>query len=154
MSKSSNGDLVHDPIQYVIDASVGVKLFLEDPLSETVHQLFEQLTLDPPAEFYVPDLFYIEVTNVLWKYVRWQGMNPQHAEEYLDELSQITLMIIPTSELMVDALRLAKNHQISAYDACYLALSNRLNTSLITADQKLANTLNQPERVKLLGQNK
>ena len=57
---------------WVIDASVGLKLFIDDPLSEVVHDLFCQLAHDPPARFYVPDLFYIEIANVLWKYVRWR----------------------------------------------------------------------------------
>jgi predicted nucleic acid-binding protein len=136
----------------VIDASVGVKLFLDDPLSEAAHALFAQLTTDPPAHFYVPDLFYIEVTNVLWKYVRWQVMAPENAKDYLEQLAQIALSSIPTSELMVDALSLAMAKEISASDGCYLTLANRLDAPLITADQQLAKILNQPTQIKILGQ--
>jgi hypothetical protein len=32
-----------------------------------------RLAQDPPASFFVPDLFYIECTNILWKYVRHFG---------------------------------------------------------------------------------
>ena len=52
----------------VVDASVGIKLFVDEPLSEQAHHLFEKLVLDPPVELYVPDLFFIECTNILWKY--------------------------------------------------------------------------------------
>ena len=136
----------------IIDASVGIKLFVADPLSGPAHALFAQLTTDPPAQFYVPDLFYIEITNVLWKYVRWQGMDPEDAKEYLEQLGQIALTSIPTAELTVDAFTLAAEKEISAYDACYVALANRMDALLITADRKLAKTLNQPEHIRILGQ--
>ncbi|GAB4533470.1 MAG: hypothetical protein Kow0063_15510 [Anaerolineae bacterium] len=41
----------------VVDASVGIKLFLIEPLSERADALFNQLTETPPVRFYVPDLF-------------------------------------------------------------------------------------------------
>jgi len=53
----------------VVDASVGIKLFLVEKFSDGVDQLFEQLAAEPPARFYVPDLFFVECANVLWKYV-------------------------------------------------------------------------------------
>ena len=44
----------------VVDASVGVKLFLAEEGSDAADALFAQLTESPPARFYVPDLFYSE----------------------------------------------------------------------------------------------
>ena len=60
-------------LRAVIDASVGIKLFINEPFSDIAHALFEKLTEDPPAEFIVPDLFYIECTNILLKYMRRFG---------------------------------------------------------------------------------
>jgi predicted nucleic acid-binding protein len=57
----------------VLDASIGIKLFLAEPLSARVDALFDHLTDALPARFYVPDLFYIECANVLWKSVRRFG---------------------------------------------------------------------------------
>ena len=136
----------------VVDASVGAKLFIEDPLSAAAHVLFDQLTSEPSAKLYVPDLFYIEVANVLWKYVRWQGLPAVQAHEYAEALTLIALTSIPTAELMTDALRLATERSISAYDACYVALSQRVDCPLITCDKKLATALNQPDLVILLGE--
>jgi hypothetical protein len=42
----------------VVDASVGIKLFLVEAGSEEAHRLFAELAADPPARFYVPDLFF------------------------------------------------------------------------------------------------
>ena len=57
----------------VVDASVGIKLFLVEPLADRADLLFTSLTMTPPARLYVPDLFYVECTNILWKYVRRFG---------------------------------------------------------------------------------
>ena len=44
----------------VVDASVAIKLFLREELSDRAAALFAQLTLSPPARFFVPDHFFIE----------------------------------------------------------------------------------------------
>ena len=54
----------------VVDASAGIKLFLDEPLSERADTLFDHLSDDPPARFHVPDLFFVECANILWKYAR------------------------------------------------------------------------------------
>lgn len=145
-------EIEHVPQDFVIDASVGIKLFVEDPLSAAAHALFARLTTDPPDRFYVPDLFYIEITNVLWKYVRWQGLAPKDAQAFLEQLNRIALISIPMADLMVDALDLASATSISAYDASYVVLAQRLNAPLITADRKLANALALPDHIHILGQ--
>ena len=49
----------------VVDASVAIKQFIRDPLSEKTIELFA-LLVEPETEFLVPDLFYIEMANILW----------------------------------------------------------------------------------------
>lgn len=55
-----------EPLDCVVDASIGIKLFLVEPLSDEAHALIAGLTSDLPARLRVPDLFYIECTNILW----------------------------------------------------------------------------------------
>ena len=114
-----------------MDASVGIQLFINGPLSPAVHALFARLTDEPPVRLYVPDLFYIEITNVLWKYVRWQGLAVEQAQDYLYQLGRLALHAAPTSDLMSDALAQATINNMTAYDACYLALAERLDLPLI-----------------------
>ena len=57
------------PLRCVIDASVGIKRFVPDPLTPKVYQLFTHLVI-PQTDFFIPDLFYIETANIFWKYVR------------------------------------------------------------------------------------
>ena len=55
------------PGRFVVDASVGIKLFVAEPLGEQADALFGLLAADPPAYLFVPDLFYIGCANILWK---------------------------------------------------------------------------------------
>jgi len=57
-------------LRCVLDASVGIKLFVEEEFSDKVQRLFSKLAEDPQAEFHVPDLLYIECANILLKYTR------------------------------------------------------------------------------------
>ena len=114
------------PLRLVVDASVGIKLFVEEDYSDKVHSLFEHLALDIPAILYVPDLFYIECTNILLKYTRRFGRSLEDSRADLLDLGRLSLRVVPTAELMVDALLLAAQQKITAYDACYAVLASRL----------------------------
>jgi len=129
----------------VIDASVGVKLFIQEEDSQIVDELFAQLVSDPPASFYVPDLFYIECANVLWKYAHQFNYSSEHAQRDLTALLALALYTIPSSTILNEAMRLALQVNISVYDACYAALAHKLDLPLITADQKLVQKLQLSE---------
>jgi predicted nucleic acid-binding protein len=134
----------------VVDASVGIQLFINGPLSDAAHALFAHQSTEPPTRLYVPDLFYIEIANALWKYVRWQALRVEQAQDYLHQLGRLFLQTVSTSDLMVDALAQAATFNITAYDACYLALAQRLALPLITADTKLVKAIHDPDLVQLL----
>ena len=70
----------------VVDASVGIKLFLVEPLADRADTLFASLTESPPARLYVPDLFFIECANILWKYVHRFGHSPENARQDIADL--------------------------------------------------------------------
>jgi len=125
----------------VVDASVGIKLFVVEPLSESADALFAHLADDPPARFYVPDLFFVECTNILWKYVRRFGYQAASAQRDVEDLIRLPLGVVSTTELASTALTLAVAHGITAYDACYAALAERLSLPLVTADEALARRL-------------
>jgi predicted nucleic acid-binding protein len=123
--------------RYVIDASVGIQLFVDEPLSDQVHTLFAKLSEDPPAELFVPDLFYIECTNILLKYTRRFGRSMDDSKADLADLNALRLKSISTADLMEEALVLASDRNLTAYDACYAVLARRLDIPLITADERL-----------------
>ena len=126
------------PLRLVVDASVGIKLFVDEEHSDKVHNLFAQLAGDAPAILYVPDLFYIECTNILLKYTRRYERSLEDSRADLVDLGRLSLRVVPTAELMEDALQLAAERNITAYDACYAVLASRLGLPLVTADESLA----------------
>lgn len=125
-------------LRFVVDASVGIKLFVAEPLSDRADALFSTLGNEPPAELYVPDLFYIECANILLKYARRFGRSVENAQADLADLKLLALKPTPTEVLMEAAFSLAAQRNLSAYDACYAVLAQRLEIPLITADEPMA----------------
>jgi predicted nucleic acid-binding protein len=136
----------------VVDASVAVKLYLNEPLAAEAAALFSQLTATPPAVLSVPDLFYPECANIFWKHCQRGNCSPAQATAFMAALRSLPLQRLPTFDFSSDALSLALTHNLSAYDACYVALANRLGVPLITADQRLERKMaGTPQTVIWLG---
>ncbi len=112
------------PETFVVDASVGVKLFLDETGADEAERLFALLGRDPPHVIAVPDLFFIECANVFRSRVH--------------------------RRLMTAALDLALVHGLSVYDATYTALADRLGVPLVTADGKLEKKLDEGGRKAIL----
>ena len=128
-------------LRCVLDASVGIKLFVEEEFSEKVQKLFAKLAEDPQTEIHVPDLFYIECANILLKYTRRYKRSQADSFADLKDLNQLALIVTSTSELIEDALELASEKDLTAYDACYAVLAQKLKLPLVTADAPLANAI-------------
>lgn len=129
--------MIHTPVACVVDASVGIKLVITEALSNEAHALFAHLARDPAARFYVPDLFDIECANILWKQIQRSGYPLADAQLNLATLTALALQRLPVTSLATDALVIAANYGISAYDASYVAAARRLGVPLISADTKL-----------------
>jgi predicted nucleic acid-binding protein len=121
----------------VVDASVGIKLFLVEPLSDQADALFAHLSDDPPARLYVPDLFLIECASILWKYVHRFGYATEAAAQDVADLVRLPLRAVSMAELAEDVLALAVQYGSTAYDAAYVALAQRLALPFVTADEAL-----------------
>lgn len=128
------------PLRCVVDTSVCIKQFIPDPLSPKVDQLFDHLAL-AQAEFFVPDLLYIECANTLWKYVRAGLYTADEVQADLASLKALPLRVVSTSELMAEAVSIGLAYKISAYDASYVALSQLFSAPLLTLDEKLVKAL-------------
>lgn len=129
------------PIRCVVDASVGIKLFVEEEYSDKVQNLFAQLADESPAELYVPDLFYIECANILLKYTRRFKRPLEDSRADLADLNELALKSTSTADLMEVALTLAHDKKLTAYDACYAVLAHKLELPLVTADEPLVKAL-------------
>ena len=119
------------PLRCVVDTSVCIKQFISDPLTAKVNQLFEHLAV-PQTEFFVPDLFYIECANTLWKYVRAGLYTEAEVQADLASLKAFPLRVVSTADLMAEAVTIGLAYGISAYDASYVALCEQVSAPLLT----------------------
>lgn len=138
------------PKRCVVDASVAIPLVVAEPLSGHAQALFERQAQDSTVYYAVPDLFYAECANVLWKYVQRFNLAEKIAKENLARIASLDLHGTDLRSLAMPALKLALAFSVSAYDACYLAAAERLHIPLVTADERLVQKLAKGP-VKVLG---
>ena len=137
----------------VVDASVAVKWCLPSVREELVaeaEELLESSRRDQ-VRFLVPDLFWVEVANALWKAVRRNEISSNNAAAAMSFLRDLDIATLPSLDIVPQALDLAITHGHAVYDSLYVALAMQSNSSLITADERLANALAARFPVKWLG---
>lgn len=121
----------------VVDASVAIKWFVPE-----VHSAEAIRWLKGPDELHVPAVFFeLEFANILWKKIRRTEITRLEADEIFVEFAALPLIRHPESPLILPAFNLADRYQRSVYDALYVALADRLNGQMLTADQRLINAL-------------
>jgi predicted nucleic acid-binding protein len=138
---------------FVVDANVAAKWFLpptREPLVEEALELLRRYR-DGEIRFVVPDLFWAEFTNVLWKAVRQKRWTNAMATTALADMRDQNLPTVPSRTLLEDAFHIATAFDRSVYDCFYVALAKRVSGQLVTADEKLANALAAHLPVKWLG---
>jgi predicted nucleic acid-binding protein len=138
------------PETFAVDASVGVKLFLEGSGSEEAERLFALLGRDPPHVIAVPDLFFIECANVFRSRVHRRLMTAEQARQAFAILRTLPLQTVSSPEVTPAALDLALALGLSVYDGTYAALAERLGVPLVTADERLARKLEEAGRKAIL----
>lgn len=100
------------------------------------------------AELTAPDLVDVETVAVLRK--RWLAgtLSNQRFATAIEDLEQLALARVPALRLLRRAYELRAN--VTAYDACYVALAELLACELLTADQRLANAPGPRCTIRLL----
>ncbi len=137
----------------MVDASVAAKWCLSPRWEDYSEQAIELLAscTGGDTQVLVPDLFFAEMGNVLWKAVRKQKISSTGASAALKLLRDLDLVAFPTIDLVEESLKLAMEHNRTVYDCIYVALAVRSSTDFITADERLANALAAYLPVKWLG---
>jgi predicted nucleic acid-binding protein len=140
---------------FVLDTSVAVKWAIPSASrSETLTveslQLLKRYT-DGEINFIVPDIFWAEIGNVLWKGVRQRRWPQTTAEEAASAMRERNFFTVSSLELLPDALNIAFANDRSVYDCLYVALAIQFKIDMITADERLANALAARLPVKWLG---
>jgi predicted nucleic acid-binding protein len=133
----------------VLDSSEVLKWYLEEPGAEEAlaFQANDSLTL------HAPDLVLVEVDSVLCAMVRQRALTARLVEAMRTSVRGAGLTLHGFRSLLDPAVEASRATNKALYDCLYLALAERLDATLITADRSFAAGLERTPlggRVRLL----
>jgi predicted nucleic acid-binding protein len=120
----------------VIDASVAVKWYVPEVHDAAAARLLA-LRSTRPLAFHVPDLFFAEFGNILWKKVRAAELEARLAADVVSAMLGVPKAVHATEALLPSAVAIALDSGRTVYDSLYIALAAFLDCELVTADQRL-----------------
>ena len=115
----------------VVDASVLANVLADDgPDGSTARDAIRD------GELHAPDLIDVEAMAVLRK--RWlvHDLSEDRFRDAIADLADLPITRYPALPLLQRAFQL--RHNVTAYDAMYVALAEGLACALLTADRRLA----------------
>jgi len=117
----------------VVDASVAVKWAVPEDHSE--HAL---LLLTEGFDLFAPAHWLAEVATTLWAKTRLRGvLTREKAAERVEWFRDLGIEETPIHDLIARAMALSFDLDLTVYDTLYLALAERLDAPLVSADRKL-----------------
>jgi len=131
--------------QFVVDANVAIKWVVPE-----IHSAAALRLRNHNYTLLVPDFFFPEIGNILWKRVRRGETTLEDAQEDLGALMGLGLQIITSLPLMPQAIEVAVRIQQAVYDCVYLTLAVTHGCQMVTADQRFFNALQNDPLVAYL----
>jgi len=127
----------------VLDASAAVDWLLQTPVGQRI----EKRIYSSNETLHAPHLLDLEVTQVLRRLAR-QGVVPVHrADEAVRDLLDLRIQRYAHFVLLPRIWQLRNN--LSAYDAAYIVLAEKLGAALVTRDARLASASGGATKVEL-----
>jgi predicted nucleic acid-binding protein len=117
-------------IRFVIDASAAAEYLLRTPLGQKLEDLIEEASLLAPA------LLDAEVLSVLRRALLRKKIEEHRARLALEDLGEWPIDRIPHPVLLGEAWK--HRHNVSAYDAFYVAVAKLYEAPLLTTDGPLS----------------
>lgn len=121
-------------LDWVLHTSAGIQL--------------EQRIYAQSESLHAPHLLDLELTQVLRRLVREGRISAERAEEALEDLASARIARYPHYHLLPRIWQLRDN--VTAYDAAYVALAERLDATLVTRDRKLSGASGHHARIELV----
>lgn len=121
----------------VLDASVVIAWLAQDEDESAADEAMEQLRMEGG---WVPSLWSLEIANILIQNVRRGRFSSSDVDDILEDLKKLPLKVDEETSLHAfgGTFLLARKHQLTTYDACYLELAIRKKVPLATLDRALA----------------
>jgi predicted nucleic acid-binding protein len=123
-------------LSWVVDASVAVKWVIPEVLSDLADRV-----RDGAEDVLAPDLLLVEVANALWRKTTAREISAREADGAFALVRRSGIDLRPAGPLLPRAMDLARRLGHPVYDCVYLALAEREEATLVTADQRLLRRL-------------
>jgi predicted nucleic acid-binding protein len=136
----------------VVDASVVVKVLIEEAFSANAAALVQRAALDD-WRLVAPTLFSGEVTNAIYQAWRRGDLTDHEANRAVLGLRTLEIDLVDPLFLYERAYAFAHDHRLPAvYDCHYVVLAHEMNAECWTADRRLLNGLGaDAPRVRWIG---
>jgi len=128
----------------VIDASALLEALLQTPAAAAVAERL----LGEALPLHAPHLIDLEVTQALRRYEATGQVEAARCQDALDDLQDFSLRRYQHDVLLPRVWEL--RHDLTAYDAAYVALAEALDATLLTRDRRLAAAPGHRARVELV----
>jgi predicted nucleic acid-binding protein len=120
----------------VVDACIGTKWFFEEIYTEHAVRI-----LDDKYTLHAPDLFLLEITNLLCKRIRRREITRNASDEIRKALTQLPVNYHDENQLIDSAYEIAITTGSSLYDCIYIALAILLDCQMVTSDKRLVDNI-------------
>ena len=131
----------------LLDASAVLELLLQTPKAAAIESRVLGKALRT-RQWHVPHLLDVEIAHALRRLVAAGGVPAKRASEALEDLADLPLVRYPHDWLLARVWEL--RHNLTGYDAVYVALAEALEWPLITCDRKLAAAPGHDARLELI----
>lgn len=116
----------------VLDASAAIDWLLQTAVGQEIENRIYSLG----ESLHAPHLLDLEVAQVLRRLVREGAVSAPRADQAIQDLLDLRVTRYPHFVFLPHIWRL--RHNFSAFDAAYIALTEKLGATLITRDIRLA----------------
>ncbi|SRR5579871_575991 len=122
---------------FIPDASVTLAWCFDDEANPYTEELLNWCAAG--TDVHVPAVWSLEIANILVHAQRKGRVTEDRVERFIAEILRFSVRVHPldTEETLTRVRRLAAKHQLTSYDAAYLALSLDTGFPLATQDADL-----------------
>ncbi len=135
----------------IIDASVALKWFLADEENGEKALMLLDTYVSDQMDILAPALLECEVINGLIVAMRKGRVEEGEIFKALEGFAHLKIDLRPITHLYSKVLKNSMDYNLSAYDACYLALAEAEETPFVTSDKKLFSSAKKNSWITWIG---
>jgi predicted nucleic acid-binding protein len=124
---------------FVLDASVTMRWLLASTNNQHQRYARDVLGTLENTEALVPELWHLEVTNVLLSYEQDGELTAIDSERFLQQLEALPIRTdaSTTSQAFTHTMTIARSHRLTSYDAAYIELAVREGLPIASLDKQM-----------------